>query len=111
MTPRFIAFEGGEGAGKSTQIQLLARYLAADPPILTREPGGTPSGRELRRLLLTGADANWTPEAETLLMVADRAQHIAQVIRPALDAGRTVITDRFAYSTLAYQGAGRGISR
>jgi dTMP kinase len=108
---RFIALEGGEGAGKSTQIRLLAEYLEARglQPLLTREPGGTPGGQALRRLLLAEGGASWTREAETLLMVADRAQHIAEVLEPALAAGRLVIGDRFVGSTLAYQGAGRGV--
>ena len=108
---RLIAFEGGEGAGKSTQIGLLADHLAQRgiATLTTREPGGTPEGRELRRLLLGTEGAEWRPMAETLLMVADRVQHIERVIAPALAAGTTVLTDRFVGSTLAYQGAGRGI--
>ncbi|HLY54179.1 MAG TPA: dTMP kinase [Stellaceae bacterium] len=109
---RLIAFEGGEGAGKSTQIKLLADHLAEQgiAALATREPGGTPEGQELRRLLLGAGGAEWRPMAETLLMVADRAQHIERVIAPALAAGQTVLTDRFVGSTLAYQGAGRGVS-
>jgi len=110
-TGRFIAFEGGEGAGKSTQIRDLAAYLTAagHDVLVTREPGGTEIGQELRRLLLTEAGRDWIPAAETLLMLADRAQHVAKVIRPALARGQIVISDRYAYSTLAYQGAGRGM--
>jgi dTMP kinase len=106
----FIAFCGGEGAGKSTQIGLLAEHLKSrgQDVLLTREPGGTAEGQELRRLLLTPGVA-WSEMAETLLMVADRVQHIARTIEPALAAGRTVVTDRFALSTLAYQGAARGV--
>jgi dTMP kinase len=108
-----IAFCGGEGAGKSTQIRLLAEHLATRgiAPVVTREPGGTEAGAALRKLLLTEATEPWDPLAETLLMIADRVQHIARVIMPALAAGRTVITDRFVLSTLAYQGGGRGVPR
>lgn len=111
MTGRFIALEGGEGAGKSTQIRLLAEHLRSlgHDPLVTREPGGTAGGQALRRLLLTETGTQWTAEAETLLMIADRAQHIAEVIRPALGQGRVVVSDRYVGSTLAYQGAGRGI--
>jgi dTMP kinase len=107
---RLIAFCGGEGAGKSTQIALLAAHLAASgrDVLVTREPGGTEEGQELRRLLLT-PDFAWDRMAETLLMVADRAQHIVQLIEPALAAGRHVVTDRFVLSTLCYQGAARGV--
>lgn len=107
---KFIAFCGGEGAGKSTQIGLLAEHLRSGghDVLLTREPGGTEEGQELRRLLLTPGVA-WSALAETLLMVADRVQHIARTIEPALASGRPVITDRFALSTLAYQGSARGV--
>ena len=109
--PRFIAFEGGEGAGKSTQIRLLAARLEqiGYQVTLTREPGGTPQGAALRKLLLTREAYPWTAAAETLLMVADRAEHLAHVIEPALRDGGVVLTDRFVFSTLAYQGAGRGV--
>jgi dTMP kinase len=109
---RFIVFEGGEGGGKSTQIKALAAHLATlgEAPLVTREPGGTAEGQALRRLLLTEDGIAWTREAETLLMVADRAQHVATLIQPALAAGRTVISDRYVGSTLAYQGGGRGMS-
>ena len=110
---RLIAFEGGEGAGKSTQITLLAEHLRGRglDPLVTREPGGTAGGRALRALLLDEAGTAWTAEAETLLMVADRAQHVAETLLPALAAGRVVLTDRFVWSTLAYQGAGRGVDK
>src|SRR5690606_27625970 len=101
---RFIAFEGGEASGKSTQAALLAERLDA---VLTREPGGTALGAKLRALLLDPAAGDIEPRAEVLLLAADRAQHVAQVVRPALDAGRHVVTDRFAGSSLAYQGFGR----
>lgn len=103
---RFIVFEGGEGCGKSTQAALLAGTLGA---VHTREPGGTPFGSQVRRLLLDPATGDVDPRAEALAMLADRAQHVATVVRPALGAGRHVVSDRFAGSTLAYQGAGRGM--
>jgi dTMP kinase len=108
---KFIAFCGGEGAGKSTQIAALARHLEERgvPVLMTREPGGTPEGQHLRKLLLTETAGSWTPLAETLLMIADRAQHVERVIVPALDAGTHVVSDRFVLSTLSYQGAGRGV--
>lgn len=104
MTGRFIAFEGGEGSGKSTQATRLARRLGA---VLTHEPGDTPLGAAVRALLLDSLSLDITARAEALLMAADRAQHIVEVVRPALEGGRTVITDRFAGSSIAYQGYGR----
>lgn len=101
----FIAFEGGEGSGKSTQAERLAARLGG---LLTREPGGTRLGEELRGLLLAGPD-EIVPRAEALLMAAARAQHVAEVIAPALAAGRVVVTDRFTGSSLAYQGHARGL--
>lgn len=101
----FIAFEGGEACGKSTQARRLAARLDA---VLTREPGGTPVGEEVRALLLH-ADHPVSPSAEALLMAAARAQHVHEVIGPALDNGRHVVTDRFTASSLAYQGYGRGL--
>jgi dTMP kinase len=103
---RFIAFEGGEGCGKSTQAARLAGALDA---VLTREPGGTSLGEQLRALLLSPETGDVEPRAEALLMAADRAQHVATVVRPALQSGRHVVTDRFAGSSLAYQGYGRGL--
>jgi len=104
VTGRFIAFEGGEGCGKSTQAGLLAERLGA---VLTREPGGTAVGGLVRRLLLDPATEGLDHRAEALLMAADRAQHVAEVVRPALEAGRHVVTDRYAGSSIAYQGYGR----
>ena len=103
---RFITFEGGEGAGKTTQIARLHDFLSGQDikVIKTREPGGTPQGAALRELLLTGDKERWTPMAEALLMTADRAEHVARVIDPALNEGHWVICDRFADSTRAYQG-------
>ena len=103
---RFIVFEGGEACGKSTQSRLLADDLDA---VLSREPGGTPIGARLRELLLDPATIGLEPRAEALLMAADRAQHLSEVVRPALDAGRHVVADRSAFSSMAYQGYGRGL--
>lgn len=107
---RFITFEGGEGAGKSTQVALLAERLRATglETVVTREPGGTPLGERLREILLNDADAPG-PVAEAYLMTAARAEHVRRVIKPALERGAIVLCDRFSDSTLAYQGAGRGI--
>jgi dTMP kinase len=107
----FIAFEGGEGAGKSTQVRGLTEWLTAEGHAVraTREPGGTPSGAAIRGIVLDHAHTALSPRAEALLYAADRAQHVHEVIRPALDAGEVVLTDRFVDSSLAYQGAGRAI--
>lgn len=104
----FISFEGGEGAGKSTQIARLAESLRAHghDVVVTLEPGGTELGRSIRRMLLTSGN-HVTPRAEVLLYAADRAHHVDTVIEPALAAGKVVICDRYADSTFAYQGAGR----
>ncbi len=104
---RLIALEGIDGCGKSTQARRLADHLGAR---LAFEPGETALGRELRRLLLDGEGPPPTPRAEALLVAADRAQHVAEVVEPELAAGRWVVTDRFSGSTLAYQGAGRGLA-
>ena len=108
MTERgaFIAFEGGEGSGKSTQAALLATRRDA---LLTREPGGTVVGERVRGIFLDPVVGHVDPWAEVLLMAAARAQHVADVIEPALAAGRDVVTDRFTGSSLAYQGHGRGL--
>lgn len=106
---RFIVFEGGEGTGKSTQAALLAERIGA---VLTREPGGTEFGARLREVLLASSEHEvpMTDRAEALLMAADRAQHVAQVLRPSIDAGVDVVCDRYIGSTVAYQGAGRGLN-
>jgi dTMP kinase len=110
--PRFITFEGGEGAGKSTQARLLADALTdlGLPVLQTREPGGAPGAEELRTLLLSGHIA-WSAPAEALLHFAARAEHVEKTIRPALTAGTWVVCDRFADSTMAYQGYGQGADR
>jgi dTMP kinase len=107
----FIAFEGGEGAGKSTQVRRLLEWLTGEGLAVraTREPGGTPAGEAIRGIVLDHAHAALSVRAEALLYAADRAQHVHDVVRPALDAGEVVITDRFIDSSLAYQGAGRAI--
>jgi dTMP kinase len=102
--PRYFAFEGAEGCGKSTQAARLAATLDA---VLTRETGGTDIGARLRAILHDNTNAHLDDRAEALLAAADRAQHLAEVVRPALDAGRIVVSDRSAYSSLAYQGHGR----
>jgi dTMP kinase len=105
----FIAFEGGDGAGKSTQVALLreAFETAGRTVTVTRQPGGTDLGREIRDLVLHGAHV--APRAEALLFAADKAHHVDQLIRPALDRGEVVLTDRYTDSAVAYQGAGRDL--
>ncbi len=109
---RFITLEGGEGAGKTTQSALLVEALSKRnlPVLRTREPGGSPGAELLRGILLGGA-IDWSPQAETLLHFAARAEHVAKTIQPALDAGTWVVCDRFYDSTLAYQGYGQGADR
>jgi dTMP kinase len=108
---RFISLEGGEGAGKSTQLRRLGDALRArgHDVIETREPGGSPGAEAIRTLLLEGAGDRWTPQAEALLFAAARADHVARTIRPALDRGAWVLSDRFLDSSLAYQGAAGGL--
>ncbi|HEU4400716.1 MAG TPA: dTMP kinase, partial [Candidatus Polarisedimenticolia bacterium] len=108
---RFITFEGIEGSGKTTQIQMLSNHFEERgiDHLLTREPGGTRLGDQIRRLVLNPANNDMTPTCEMLLYSAARAQHIEQVIRPALADGRVVLCDRFQDATMAYQGYGRGL--
>ena len=105
----FIAFEGGDGAGKSTQVALLREALeaAGRTVTVTRQPGGTELGHQIRDLVLHGAHV--APRAEALLFAADKAHHVDQLIRPALDRGEVVLTDRYTDSSVAYQGAGRDL--
>ena len=103
---RYIALEGSEGTGKSTHARRLATELDA---VATREHGGTPIGLLIRNILADPAHAELTAKAEALLIAADRAQHLDEVVRPALEAGRHVVSDRSIYSSLAYQGFGRGL--
>jgi dTMP kinase len=109
---KFVTFEGGEGAGKSTQARFLAEALreAGIDTVLTREPGGTPGAEAIRQLLLDPVGEGWQPPAEALLFAAARADHVTKVIRPALAAGRWVVCDRFIDSSRAYQGGGGGLA-
>ena len=108
---RFITLEGGEGAGKSTQIQVVKDYLLTrgNDVVVTREPGGTSEGQEIRNLLVSGDKDKWSPLSETLLILADRAAHLERLIRPALADGKYVVCDRFFDSTRAYQGVAGGL--
>jgi dTMP kinase len=112
MKGMFITFEGIEGSGKSTQIVLLENYLKSKGlhVVLTREPGGTAIGDQVRKILLDTANTALDPSAELLLYAASRAQHLHEVIGPALAAGKVVLCDRFSDATLAYQGHGRGLN-
>jgi len=107
----FIAFEGIDGCGKSTQIDLLAEELRRRglDVVVTREPGGTVIGEAVRDVLVSDASVNIAPKAELLLIVGARAQHVAELIKPALEAGQVVLSDRYTDSTVAFQGHGRGL--
>nr|HMM24184.1 dTMP kinase [Pseudoxanthomonas mexicana] len=109
--PRLITLEGGEGAGKTSAIAAIRDRLqaAGHEVVLTREPGGTPLAERIRELLLNPQDEALAPETELLLMFASRAQHVREVVRPALRRGAFVVSDRFTDSSYAYQGAGRGL--
>ena len=111
MYGRFINFEGGEGAGKSTQIQLLADYLKSEGKdvLITREPGGSEGAEAVRTLLVTGDVNRWDGITEAMLVFAGRRDHYERVIKPALKSGTYVLCDRFADSSYAYQGAGQGV--
>jgi dTMP kinase len=111
MSGHFIVLEGIDGVGKTTQVALLAEWLAAlgVPYLLVREPGGTPVGEAIRELVLGRPELDVSPRSELLLLLAARAALVRDVVRPALDEGKTVVGDRFALSTLAYQGYGRGL--
>src|SRR5512147_653413 len=108
---RFITFEGGEGSGKTSHSRRLADWLKGRgfEVVLTREPGGTPGAEEIRKLLVEGEAARWEPMTEALLHFAARRDHVAKVIKPALARGAWVVCDRFADSTMAYQGYGHGL--
>jgi dTMP kinase len=110
---RFITLEGGEGAGKSTQLRLLAEALSARglDTLVTREPGGSKGAEEIRALLVSGETGRWSPTTEALLHTAARRDHLERAVWPALEAGRWVICDRFFDSTMAYQGYGLGLGR
>lgn len=111
--PQFITFEGGEGTGKSTQAKRLATRLKERgvEAVVTREPGGSPGAEQIRGLLVHGEPGRWSALTETLLVFAARVDHVERTIRPALDAGKWVISDRFTDSTYAYQGVARGTDR
>ncbi len=111
MRGRFITLEGGEGAGKSTQVRALADALSERgiDVLVTREPGGSPGAEKIRDLLLTGPDDRWSPRAESLLFAAARADHVDKSIRPAIETGRWVLCDRFLDSSVAYQGGAGGL--
>lgn len=110
---RFITFEGGEGAGKSTQIELLADRLQEHDlsVVTTREPGGSPSAEDIRKLLVSGSIWRWDPLTELLLHNAARREHVRNLIKPVINRGRWVLCDRFVDSTMAYQGYGHGLGR
>ncbi|MFL6764874.1 MAG: dTMP kinase [Sphingomicrobium sp.] len=108
---RFISLEGGEGVGKSTQVKALAEALRSRgvDVVVTREPGGSEGAEAIRQLLLSGSDDRWSDQAEALLFAAGRADHVAKTIRPALEVGQWVLSDRFVDSSLAYQGGAGGL--
>lgn len=109
----FVTFEGGEGSGKTTQINMLSSYLAGQgrKVITTREPGGTPEGEKIRDLIVQRDSGDWSPMAETLLLYAARQVHLEKLIKPALSEDKVVLSDRFSDSTLVYQGYGLGLEQ
>lgn len=111
MRGKFITFEGTEGVGKSTQVRLLAKYLeeSGQPYIITREPGGDGIAEKIREIILDAKNTDMADETEALLYAAARAQHVKNVILPALEEGKTVLCDRFVHSSIAYQCYGRGL--
>jgi dTMP kinase len=111
MSGKFITFEGGEGSGKSTQLQLLGKAFATSgvPHVITREPGGSIGAEAIRKLLVSGDADAWDAETETLLFYAARLDHVGKLIRPVLAEGKMVICDRFVDSTMVYQGVGKGL--
>ena len=111
MTGRFLAFEGIDGCGKTTQLRRLAATLSSEgyEVVTTREPGGTPTGERIRQVVLGGEGGRATPQATAMLMNAARLEHVESVIRPQLSRGAVVLSDRFAASTIAYQGGGQGV--
>jgi len=113
MNSKFISIEGIEGAGKSTQLAFIQRYLAENGKQLTvtREPGGTELGEQIRSLLLTPTESGMAIDTELLLMFSARAEHVSQIIKPALSRDEWVLSDRFTDATFAYQGGGRGIDQ
>lgn len=113
MKGKFITFEGCEGSGKSTQLRMLGEYLngLGVDYIMTREPGGSAIAEEIRKIILSGKNAEMCDECEALLYAAARVQHLKEKIAPALESGKLVICDRYVYSSLAYQGYARGLGR
>lgn len=111
MAGLFVVFEGGDSVGKSTQVAFLADHLEAVgvPHLVTRQPGGSPLGARLRAMILDPASGDVDHRAEALMYAADKAQHVYEVVRPALDRGEVVISDRYVDSMIAYQGAGRAL--
>lgn len=113
MTGLFVVFEGGDSVGKTTQVALLGAWLAdrGVPHVVTRQPGGTEVGAELRRLVLDPSFGDVSPRAEALMYAADKAQHVHGLVSPALDSGQVVVCDRYVDSMVAYQGAGRALGQ
>lgn len=112
MSGLFVVFEGGDSVGKTTQVELLGRWLDGQgiANVVTRQPGGTEVGAELRRLVLDPAFGDVSPRAEALMYAADKAQHVHELIAPALERGEVVVSDRYVLSMIAYQGAGRELA-